>query len=267
MPTWWRKSSPRSASTPSCTSPPSPTSTAASRAPPSSSTPTSSAHSPCSRPPARPGSPARPTEVARRRRGHGSRFTIHRFLHVSTDEVYGSLGETGLFTETTPYDPRSPYSASKASSDHLVSAYFHTYGLPVLITNCSNNYGPYQFPEKLIPLIINNALQGKELPVYGDGKNVRDWLYVEDHCRGHPGACWRQGGWGRPTTSAATTRSRTSRSCSAICDLLDEKAGLLPSGDPAPLPHPLRQGPPRPRPPLRHRRRQDPRRARLGALR
>ena len=105
-----------------------------------------------------------------------------RFLHVSTDEVYGSLGETGAFQETTPYDPRSPYSASKASSDHLVSAYFHTYGLPTLITNCSNNYGPYQFPEKLIPLIINNALQGKLLPVYGDGKNVRDWLYVIDHC-------------------------------------------------------------------------------------
>ena len=105
-----------------------------------------------------------------------------RFLHISTDEVYGSLGETGLFTETTPYDPRSPYSASKASSDHLVSAYYHTYGLPVLITNCSNNYGPYQFPEKLIPLIINNALNGKDLPVYGDGKNVRDWLYVVDHC-------------------------------------------------------------------------------------
>ncbi len=105
-----------------------------------------------------------------------------RFLHVSTDEVYGSLGRTGFFTETTPYDPRSPYSASKASSDHLVRAYFHTYGLPVLITNCSNNYGPYQFPEKLIPLVINNALAGRELPVYGDGGNVRDWLYVRDHC-------------------------------------------------------------------------------------
>ena len=106
-----------------------------------------------------------------------------RFLHVSTDEVYGSLGDTGLFTETTPYDPRSPYSASKASSDHLVSAYHHTYGLPALITNCSNNYGPYQFPEKLIPLIINNALNGKDLPVYGDGKNVRDWIHVDDHNR------------------------------------------------------------------------------------
>lgn len=105
-----------------------------------------------------------------------------RFHHISTDEVYGSLGETGSFIETTPYDPRSPYSASKAASDHLVRAYFHTYGLPATISNCSNNYGPYHFPEKLIPLIILNALEGKPLPVYGDGKNVRDWLYVEDHC-------------------------------------------------------------------------------------
>jgi len=105
-----------------------------------------------------------------------------RFLHVSTDEVYGSLGETGKFTETTAYQPNSPYSASKAASDHLVRAYHHTYGLPVLTTNCSNNYGPYQFPEKLIPLIIQRALAGEPLPVYGDGKNVRDWLYVGDHC-------------------------------------------------------------------------------------
>ncbi|TCZ88621.1 dTDP-glucose 4,6-dehydratase [Lysobacter sp. N42] len=105
-----------------------------------------------------------------------------RFLHVSTDEVYGSLGETGKFTETTPYAPNSPYSASKAASDHLVRAFHHTYGLPVLTTNCSNNYGPYQFPEKLIPLIIARALRGEPLPVYGDGRNVRDWLYVGDHC-------------------------------------------------------------------------------------
>jgi len=104
------------------------------------------------------------------------------FHHVSTDEVYGSLGETGAFVETTPYDPSSPYSASKASSDHLVRAYHRTYGLPVRITNCSNNYGPYQFPEKLIPLMILNAMQGKPLPVYGQGTNVRDWLYVTDHC-------------------------------------------------------------------------------------
>lgn len=105
-----------------------------------------------------------------------------RFLHISTDEVYGSLGETGYFIEDTPYAPNSPYSASKASSDHLVRAWHHTYGFPVLTTNCSNNYGPRQFPEKLIPLIIHNAIAGKPLPIYGDGKNVRDWLYVEDHC-------------------------------------------------------------------------------------
>ncbi|GGZ54245.1 dTDP-glucose 4,6-dehydratase [Lysobacter xinjiangensis] len=105
-----------------------------------------------------------------------------RFLHVSTDEVYGTLGETGKFTETTPYAPNSPYSASKAASDHLVRAFHHTYGLPVLTTNCSNNYGPYQFPEKLIPLIVARALAGEALPVYGDGRNVRDWLYVGDHC-------------------------------------------------------------------------------------
>lgn len=103
------------------------------------------------------------------------------FHHVSTDEVYGSLGETGFFLETTPYDPRSPYSASKASSDHLVKAYFHTYGMPITLSNCSNNYGPFQFPEKLIPLMILNMLEGKSLPVYGDGKYIRDWLFVEDH--------------------------------------------------------------------------------------
>jgi dTDP-glucose 4,6-dehydratase len=103
------------------------------------------------------------------------------FHHISTDEVYGSLGETGYFTETTPYNPRSPYSASKAASDHLVIAYNHTYGLPITLSNCSNNYGPYQFPEKLIPLMIMNMLEGKPLPVYGDGKNIRDWVYVEDH--------------------------------------------------------------------------------------
>lgn len=106
-----------------------------------------------------------------------------RFLHVSTDEVYGSLGPQGKFLESTAYSPNSPYSASKASSDHFVRAYHHTYGLPTLVTNCSNNYGPYQFPEKLIPLMILNALEGKPLPVYGDGQNIRDWLFVEDHCR------------------------------------------------------------------------------------
>jgi dTDP-glucose 4,6-dehydratase len=107
-----------------------------------------------------------------------------RFLHVSTDEVYGTLGAGGLFSEETPYAPNSPYAASKASADHLVRAYFHTYGLPVLITNCSNNYGPFQFPEKLIPLMLLNALEGRPLPIYGDGGNVRDWLHVEDHCAG-----------------------------------------------------------------------------------
>ncbi|MDI9240836.1 dTDP-glucose 4,6-dehydratase [Lysobacter sp. LF1] len=112
----------------------------------------------------------------------GAARDAFRFLHVSTDEVYGTLGETGKFTETTPYAPNSPYSASKAASDHLVRAFHHTYGLPVLTTNCSNNYGPYQFPEKLIPLIIARALAGEALPVYGDGRNVRDWLYVGDHC-------------------------------------------------------------------------------------
>jgi dTDP-glucose 4,6-dehydratase len=105
------------------------------------------------------------------------------FHHISTDEVYGSLGETGVFTESTPYDPRSPYSASKAASDHLVMAWHHTYGLPVTLSNCSNNFGPFQFPEKLIPLMILNMLEGRRLPVYGDGKNIRDWLYVEDHGR------------------------------------------------------------------------------------
>jgi len=113
----------------------------------------------------------------------GEAKAAFRFLHVSTDEVYGSLDDTGRFTETTPYAPNSPYSASKAASDHLVRAFHHTYGLPVLTTNCSNNYGPYQFPEKLIPLVIARALAGEPLPVYGDGRNVRDWLYVGDHCR------------------------------------------------------------------------------------
>ncbi|WP_165322555.1 dTDP-glucose 4,6-dehydratase [Rhizorhabdus phycosphaerae] len=125
-----------------------------------------------------------------------------RFHHISTDEVFGSLGEEGLFTESTAYDPRSPYSASKAGSDHLVRAWGHTYGLPVLVTNCSNNYGPYHFPEKLIPLIIIRALAGEALPVYGDGSNIRDWLYVEDHARalrtvfecGAPGETYNVGG-------------------------------------------------------------------------
>ncbi len=113
----------------------------------------------------------------------GGKKENFRFLHVSTDEVYGELGDEGFFTEETPYDPRSPYSSSKAASDHLARAWYHTYGLPVLITNCSNNYGPYQFPEKLIPVVILKALQGKDIPVYGTGENVRDWLFVDDHAR------------------------------------------------------------------------------------
>ena len=134
-----------------------------------------------------------------------------RFHHISTDEVYGSLGDTGLFTEDTPYDPRSPYSASKAGSDHLVSAWGHTYGLPVLITNCSNNYGPYHFPEKLIPLMIAKALAGDALPVYGAGDQVRDWLFVEDHVRALQTVFERGAKSGGRTMSAASTRSRTSR--------------------------------------------------------
>jgi len=138
-------------------------------------------------------------EAARKAAAQGRKC---RFHHVSTDEVYGSLGPQGKFLETTPYDPRSPYSASKASSDHLVRAYAHTYGLDVTVSNCSNNYGPYQFPEKLIPLMICNMLDGKPLPVYGDGKNVRDWLYVRDHCdaiwsivcRGGSGETYNVGG-------------------------------------------------------------------------
>jgi dTDP-glucose 4,6-dehydratase len=133
----------------------------------------------------------------------GPEKAAFRFLHVSTDEVYGSLGaDDPAFSETTPYAPNSPYSASKAGSDHLVRAYHHTYGLPTLVTNCSNNYGPRQFPEKLIPLMIHRALEGKPLPVYGDGQNVRDWLYVMDHCealravleRGRPGEVYNIGG-------------------------------------------------------------------------
>ncbi|OQX08896.1 MAG: dTDP-glucose 4,6-dehydratase [Desulfobulbaceae bacterium A2] len=154
-----------------------------------------------------------------------------RFLHISTDEVFGSLGASGYFTEETPYDPRSPYSASKASSDHLVRAYHHTYGLPTLITNCSNNYGPYQFPEKLIPLIFRNALQGQPLPVYGDGLNVRDWLYVEDHCaavllaleQGRPGQSYNIGGNNEKTNLEVV---------GLICDLLDRKAAPLAGGVP-----------------------------------
>jgi len=156
-----------------------------------------------------------------------------RFQHISTDEVYGSLGKEGYFTEESRYQPSSPYSASKASSDHIVRAYFHTYGLPILITNCSNNYGPRQFPEKLIPLMILNALEGRELPIYGDGQNVRDWLYVEDHCRalltvlagGVPGETYNIGG-NQEKSNLEVVQS--------VCRLLDElspRADGKPYGD------------------------------------
>ncbi len=147
-----------------------------------------------------------------------------KFLHVSTDEVYGSLGSTGCFLESTPYDPSSPYSASKAGSDHLVRAWHRTYGLPTIITNCSNNYGPYQFPEKLIPLIILNIIDRKPLPVYGDGKNIRDWLYVIDHCealvetflKGKPGETYNIGGGAERQNIEVVY---------VLCDLLDHRLG------------------------------------------
>ena len=163
-------------------------------------------------------------EAARR---HWSALPDHeqarfRFVHVSTDEVYGSLGDEGLFTETTPYAPNSPYSASKAASDHLVRAFHHTYGLPVLTTNCSNNYGPYQFPEKLIPLVIAKAVAGEPLPIYGDGKNVRDWLFVKDHCSairrvleaGRVGEVYNVGG---------NAERQNIEVVETICRLLDER--------------------------------------------
>jgi len=149
------------------------------------------------------------------------------FLHVSTDEVYGSLGKDGYFTELTAYDPSSPYSASKASSDHLVRAYHRTYGLPALITNCSNNYGPYQFPEKLIPLMVLNALAGKPLPVYGKGENVRDWLYVEDHCR----ALWtviEKGVPGETYNIGGNSEKRNIDIVNLICEALAAETGRDP---------------------------------------
>jgi dTDP-glucose 4,6-dehydratase len=147
------------------------------------------------------------------------------FHHISTDEVYGSLGETGAFTETTACDPRSPYSASKAAGDHLVMAYFHTYGLPVTLTNCSNNYGPYQFPEKLIPLMILNMIGGKPLPVYGDGKNIRDWLYVEDH----NAAVWavmQKGAAGEKYNIGGENEWENIRLLDTLINIVSEKAGL-----------------------------------------
>jgi len=144
-----------------------------------------------------------------------------RFHHISTDEVYGSLGDSGSFSETTSYDPRSPYSASKAASDHLVRAYFHTYGLPVTISNCSNNYGPCHFPEKLIPLMILHAMEGKSLPVYGDGKNVRDWLHVEDHCS----AIWLilgKGKVGETYNIGGECEKQNIEVVTKICDILED---------------------------------------------
>jgi dTDP-glucose 4,6-dehydratase len=155
------------------------------------------------------------------------RRAAFRFLHVSTDEVYGSLGATGRFIETSPYDPNSPYSASKAAADHFVRVYFRTFGLPVLVTNSSNNYGPYQFPEKLIPLMILNAFEGKPLPVYGDGKNVRDWLFVEDHCR----ALWRVLTAGRPGETyniGGNCERQNIDVVQTICQVVDELHPGLP---------------------------------------
>ena len=171
-------------------------------------------------------------EVAREYFNHltNNEREAFRFLHISTDEVYGSLERNDpAFTEETNYKPNSPYSASKASSDHLVRAWFHTYGLPTIITNCSNNYGPYQFPEKLIPLIITNALAGRSLPIYGDGQNIRDWLFVTDHCiaimevlaKGIPGESYNIGGNNEKTNLEVVN---------IVCSLLDELAPLSKSG-------------------------------------
>jgi len=155
-------------------------------------------------------------EAARNHQGQ-----VERFHHISTDEVFGSLGPEGLFTETTPYRPNSPYSASKASSDHLVRAYHETYGLPITISNCSNNYGPYHFPEKLIPLIILNAMEDKSLPIYGDGLNVRDWLYVRDHCT----AIWaimKSGKRGETYNIGGNNEMANIRIVEIICNLIDD---------------------------------------------
>ncbi|MCP5365616.1 MAG: dTDP-glucose 4,6-dehydratase [Hyphomicrobiales bacterium] len=152
-----------------------------------------------------------------------------RFHHISTDEVFGSLGETGYFTEETPYRPNSPYSASKAGSDHFVRAWHHTYGLPAVISNCSNNYGPYQFPEKLIPLMILNALDGRALPVYGRGENVRDWLHVEDHV-GALMAVLEQGRLGETYNIGGHNEMRNIDVVQRVCELVDEMAPPLPSG-------------------------------------
>lgn len=154
-------------------------------------------------------------------------FENNLFYHISTDEVYGSLGDTGYFTEQTSYDPRSPYSASKASSDHLVRAYFHTYNLPVIISNCSNNYGPNQFPEKLIPLVINNILNKKPIPVYGKGLNVRDWLYVIDHVSAID-LIFHTGKKGDTYNIGGNNEWKNIELISLLCSILDEKLGIAP---------------------------------------
>jgi dTDP-glucose 4,6-dehydratase len=151
-------------------------------------------------------------------------YTNHIFYHVSTDEVYGSLGEEGMFTEETAYDPRSPYSASKASSDHFVRAYYHTYGLPVKVSNCSNNYGPNHFPEKLIPLAINNIQNGRPVPVYGKGENVRDWLYVKDHATAID-AVFHKGKIGDTYNIGGVNEWKNIDLIRLLCDIMDEKTG------------------------------------------
>ena len=161
-------------------------------------------------------------EAARAYWAECGRPEAFRFHHVSTDEVFGSLGPEGAFTEDTPYDPRSPYSASKAASDHLVRAWFHTYGLPVVMSNCSNNYGPYQFPEKLIPVVILNALAGKPLPIYGDGANVRDWLHVEDHADALL-LVLREGSVGRSYNIGGENERSNLELVRALCAILDER--------------------------------------------
>jgi dTDP-glucose 4,6-dehydratase len=152
----------------------------------------------------------------------------HLFYHVSTDEVYGSLGEEGKFLESTPYDPRSPYSAAKAGSDHFVRAYYHTFGLPVIISNCSNNYGPFQFPEKLIPLTINNIINRKTLPVYGDGKNVRDWLFVEDHVKAID-LIFHKGRKGETYNIGGDNEKMNIEIVNLLCDLIDSKLKFIDS--------------------------------------
>jgi len=154
-------------------------------------------------------------------------FTGKRFYHISTDEVYGSLGNEGFFLENTPYDPRSPYSASKASSDHLVRAYFHTFGLPAVISNCSNNYGPFQFPEKLIPLAINNIRNNKPVPIYGKGENIRDWLYVEDHARAID-AIFHSGKTGDTYNIGGNNEWQNIELIRLLCDIMDRKLNRAP---------------------------------------